>query len=831
GNAIHNRRQLVSNYKKQVDWSESPESQLENEVFTSQAIYDALNRLIRIIPPHNNKDGTTYNVVQPVYNEANLLERIDIWLELENESNILHIPDSVPQHFVKNINYNAKGQRIMVEYGNRVKTEYKYDNQTYRLTHLFTTRKKNGLFSADCSNPNPCENPSKTCPKPRNFPCGLQNLHYTYDPVGNITSIRDNAQYKIFFRGDLVKPENEYTYDAIYRLIASHGREHLGQITQPETTWDDKSRINREHPNDFRRMRNYNEYYEYDNVGNIIKIDHKAGNGNWIRKYEYNEESLIENDKKNNRLSETILHPDRPNPIIKPYSYDSNGNTVLMSHFAAHNDQENKENMHWDFEDQLQKVDLRGGGIVYYFYDASGNRIRKIHEHDGDLVEERIYLENFEIYRKKTVNGLVLERETLHILDGDRRVAIVETRTIDTQNNDPTPRQLIRYQHNNHLGTAKLELDDNSKIISYEEYYPYGGTSYQGVTRILEVPFKRYRFTGKERDEETGFYYYGKRYYIPWLGRWISVDPIGEDDHTNLYVAMRNNPIVFHDTHGLYSESGHYYTVYFVSLAAGFSPETAFRNAFFAQMPDEVKEMDATKTQVSNLTSPLAEAKSKFTGLIGRLRAKAAGSPFASEGDGIIRLANLAFRDVMQKGLHVLTGGKAQEETNFRIQEIKKLTPGTPKFGFNLHAFGDSYSHRRLDNPKLLYKTGMGHGHDLTKPDKIHERPNLYNEYVTTLFQTLSGLSSQGKKITDKELAAFINAMTNETTEEGKISIIHKLAAKQFGVKLNPFTPEEDSNLEFSDFKKKYPIVDFKLPSVFEIAEEWARRPRSTPIP
>jgi len=130
-----------------------------------------------------------------------------------------------------------------------------------------------------------------------------------------------------------------------------------------------------------------------------------------------------------------------------------------------------------------------------------------------------------------------------------------------------------------------------------------------------------------------------------------------------------------------------------------------------------------------------------------------------------------------------------------------------------------------------LYKTGIGHGLDSTTPDKIHERPDLYNEYVTTLFQTLSGLSSQGKKITDKELAAFINAMNSETTEKGKISIVHKLAAEQLGVKLNPFTPEEDSNLEFSDFKKNYPIVDFKLPSVFEIAEGWARRPRSTPTP
>ncbi|WP_407655320.1 RHS repeat-associated core domain-containing protein [Aureispira anguillae] len=36
---------------------------------------------------------------------------------------------------------------------------------------------------------------------------------------------------------------------------------------------------------------------------------------------------------------------------------------------------------------------------------------------------------------------------------------------------------------------------------------------------------KRYRFTNKERDDETGLYYFGVRYYAAWLGRWTSSDP------------------------------------------------------------------------------------------------------------------------------------------------------------------------------------------------------------------------------------------------------------------------------------------------------------------
>ena len=102
-------------------------------------------------------------------------------------------------------------------------------------------------------------------------------------------------------------------------------------------------------------------------------------------------------------------------------------------------------------------------------------------------------------------------------MDDKQRIALVETRTLDTAGNDPAPRQLIRYQFGNHLGSASLELDDQAQIISYEEYTPYGSSTYQAVRSQTETP-KRYRYTGKERDEESGLYYHGARYYAPWLG-------------------------------------------------------------------------------------------------------------------------------------------------------------------------------------------------------------------------------------------------------------------------------------------------------------------------
>src|SRR5205823_6594855 len=146
---------------------------------------------------------------------------------------------------------------------------------------------------------------------------------------------------------------------------------------------------------------------------------------------------------------------------------------------------------------------------------------------------ERIYLGGFEVYREYDKNGaaVTLERETLHVMDDKQRVAIVETRT---QGNDASPAHLIRYQFSNHLSSGTLELDDQAGVISYEEYYPYGSTSYQAVRSQTETS-KRYRYTRKERDEETGLYYHGARYYAPWLGRWTTVDPGGLVDGTNIY--------------------------------------------------------------------------------------------------------------------------------------------------------------------------------------------------------------------------------------------------------------------------------------------------------
>ncbi len=539
GNPLSGQRQLAKEYKAILDWSGAVP--LETKVYTSRTSYDALNRPVEMKAP----DEST---IRPGYNEASLLERLDVNLRGK----------AAVTPFVTNIDYDAKGQRIMIAYGNGVRTTYTYDPLTLRLTQLLT-RRAAAAFPGDCPEPPPTGWPG----------CQVQNLSYTYDPAGNITHIRDDAQQIIYFQNKRVEPSADYTYDAIYRLIEAKGREHLGQAGAPSPgSYNDAPRAALPHPSDGTAMGLYLQRYIYDAVGNFEAMIHRGtdpANPGWTRSYAYDEPSLIEPGKKSNRLTSTTI-----GAVTETYSatgdgYDAQGNMLHMPQLQV---------MQWDFSDQLQMTQRQAvsaededgvrhqGERTWYVYDGSGQRVRKVTERQAPAgqtptrMKERIYLGGFEIYREYGTDGetVTLERETLHIMDDKQRIAMVETKTIE----ESLPlgeraRVRVRYQFGNHLGSASLELDGDARIISYEEYFPYGSTSYQAVRSQTETP-KRYRYTGMERDEESGLNYHSARYYAPWFGRWISTDPAALIDGTNPYGDVSGNPIMLVDNSGLEGE-------------------------------------------------------------------------------------------------------------------------------------------------------------------------------------------------------------------------------------------------------------------------------------
>ncbi len=562
GNPLRSTRQLVSDYKAIPDWSQNPP--LDAETFESSTRYDALNRPIQSVAPHSSLPRPGHpnklNVIQPVFNEANLLERMDVWLERAAEPADLLDPNAeTPSPVgVDDIDYDARGQRLRIDYRNGASTFYRYDPLTFRLTRLYTRR--GAAFTADCDNPTPPPPTIAATDEPLpGRACGLQNLHYTYDPAGNITHIQDDAQQTIFFDNHVVEPSSDYTYDAVYRLIEARGREHLGQAGAQPTPPDAFNRFHtgQPHPGDGQAMGTYTERYIYDFVGNFQAMTHFSSNptlADWTRTYEYREDSQLEQGKVSNRLTSTAILG-----VNEVYSkdgdgYDGHGNMLKMPHLPL---------MAWDYRDQLQatsKQVVTNGGtpeITYYIYDASGQRARKVTERQADpgqppiTKEERLYLDGFEVFRQYSGsgNGVTLERETLHLMDDKQRITLIETKTIEAQSPNSAFHPLIRFQLGNHLGSASLELDGEGKIISYEEYFPYGSTSYQAVRSQTETP-KRYRYTGMERDEESGLSYHGTRYYAPWSGRWVTCDPIGIDGGINLYQYVKDAPGNMSDREG-----------------------------------------------------------------------------------------------------------------------------------------------------------------------------------------------------------------------------------------------------------------------------------------
>ncbi len=509
GNILETSRELNANYKDVPNWTaanrNTPSFDPDLTTYTSQVEYDALNRAIKTTTPDNSE-------TVPAFNEAGLLEQVKV-----TQTGVAE------KLFVKDIDYDAKGQRKKIIYGdknnhNLATTTYGYDEETFRLTHLKTTKTNGDL---------------------------LQDLYYTYDPVGNITELEDKAIPVKFFNNQKIEGKASYSYDALYRLKEATGREHAGQAINfgQCDNWYDKAFLKSYSPGDDMAFRNYAQKYSYDPVGNILEMNHTATGGSWKRSYEY--------ESQNNRLKETNV----------------GGQTYTYSHHAEHGfiaSLPHLSKMEWNFKDELQTVarqvvcnDNNPPETTYYVYDTNGQRVRKITEVNGggSKKEERVYLGGVEVFHSYTAATIFLIRWTLHIMDSPsrpnggntRRIAMVDTKTLGNDGTDP---KTVRFQFSHHLGSASLELDDSGAVISYEEYHPYGTTAYQAVNKDIKATAKRYRYTGMEKDEETGLEYHNARHYLPWLGRWLSCDPSYLVDGPNLYNYVTNNPILYIDPTG-----------------------------------------------------------------------------------------------------------------------------------------------------------------------------------------------------------------------------------------------------------------------------------------
>ncbi len=444
-----------------TDWNTSPVlSALD--LFESTTLADALGRPVRSTDPGGN-------ITEHVYDKGGALKSVIL-----NGSS-----------YVSDIHYDAKGQRSAIWYGNGTKTGYTYNANTYRLTRLLTV-------NVNTASPSYNE--------------VLQDLNYWYDPVGNITQIKDAAQQTIFFNNGAINPDQLFTYDALYRLSVAEGREKIGLASFGAADNTADSAWKTTHKGDSSMVQRYTQRYTYDAVGNITQLKHEAANGSYTRNYAY--------ATSHSQLLGTTVGSD-----TYTYTHDTRGNMLTMPHLGA---------MDWNVNNELQHIIWGTTNQAYYQY-SGGQRIRKYVD-KGTVKEERIYLGGFEIYRKFNGSSLIVKRTTIHVSDDTGRIAMQEARISGNASDDNnTAALLTRYIYSNHLQSASLELDETAQVISYEEYHPYGTTSYQAMSASINATAKRYCYTGKERDEESGLYYHGARYYVPWLCRWAACDPINSE--------------------------------------------------------------------------------------------------------------------------------------------------------------------------------------------------------------------------------------------------------------------------------------------------------------
>ncbi|MBB6498857.1 Rossmann-like fold-containing protein [Pedobacter cryoconitis] len=507
GLLIQTSRQMVTDYKNAINWKQPVE--LQEDVYRMHYTFDATAHLLQEISP----DGS---VTTNTYNQGGLLQGISF--KDRNEK---------VQDIISSIQYDAALQRTKVVCGNGINTFYSYEDTTWRLLQLTSSRANPPSLKSKALSPL------------------VQDLSYTYDPVGNITRLWDRTVETVFNNNQQVDPLSGYTYDAIYRLIKANGRQHPGinANTFKNNVIDKSFKQSIFSPlpsvNDSDKLENYQELYTYDQSGNLIRKQHLATSTS------YTTETPVEENS--NRL--------------KDLEYDSSGNQRQL-HIN------NAVSLTYNCCENLIKCAVierpeEEDDSDYYLYDSEELRSLKVTErmaNGGTItnISEKTYFHNYEIKRNKTKNALglsttTLERQTLRIMDDGKCIAIIHYWVKDDNKSEvkAAGEQSVRFQMENHLDSISMEMDAAGLLISYEEYFPYGGTAIIAGKNQQEVQLKDYRYSGKECDDSTGLYYYGARYYISWLGRWTKPDPAGTVDGLNLYAFVGNNPITNTDQNGL----------------------------------------------------------------------------------------------------------------------------------------------------------------------------------------------------------------------------------------------------------------------------------------
>ena len=142
-----------------------------------------------------------------------------------------------------------------------------------------------------------------------------------------------------------------------------------------------------------------------------------------------------------------------------------------------------------------------------------------------------------------------IHNECLSQTTNDAGLEILQRQFVYLLFSAPPSVQETYYYHPDHLGSSSWITDQNGDPIQFLHYLPFGETAIDQRATRWNAP---YTFSGKEKDEETGYSYFGARYYNSDLSIWLSVDPMADKyPHQSNYVYCSNNPLRIIDPDGM----------------------------------------------------------------------------------------------------------------------------------------------------------------------------------------------------------------------------------------------------------------------------------------
>ena len=348
------------------------------------------------------------------------------------------------------------------------------------------------------------------------------NYKNSYFKNGNVKTQQLTGDYN---NGFAVTDDVEFTYsyDRSNRLLESKSDLEEGKFYELENT--------------------------YDKDGNLLTLTRKDTSTSYTDNFTY------EYNSGTNKLK-------RVTGSQTQFRYDGNGNMIKDS-------LNGNTNILYDYRNLIiqlrQKITPNGQispndssvYVTYYYYDESGNRIRKKvykyigmsipNEEDGPISEDSLSdlpsvwtLYNDEVY-SRGVDGKELciykngNVEQWNVWGNDNEGKIIQDGT-------------ALYYFKDHLGSIRAIADAGSQVIFAQDYDAWGKTM-QG--RMYEVDTSIYKFTSKERDKENSYDYFGARYYDARVGRWGGVDPMFEK-HLSFtpYNYVLDDPLVLVDPEG-----------------------------------------------------------------------------------------------------------------------------------------------------------------------------------------------------------------------------------------------------------------------------------------